>query len=77
MHVAGIRKLFYAATLAQSGAVFEGLPVAARHPIDVDDLRRAAGAPLAAGLTDAEQHRADEAIGILEAWAGPRRLLSI
>lgn len=73
MHVAGIRKLFYAATLAQSGAVFEGLPVTARHPIDVNDLRRAAGAPLGAGLTDAEQHRDDEAVGILEAWAKTRR----
>lgn len=73
MRVAGIRRLFYAASLAQSGAAFDGLPVAARHPIDVDDLRRVAGAPLEAGLTVAEQHAAQEAIDILEAWAGPRK----
>jgi hypothetical protein len=40
----------------------------------VDQLRRVAGAPLEAGLTVAEQHSANEAIGILEAWAGPRKI---
>nr|WP_235578082.1 nucleoside deaminase [Pseudorhodoferax sp. Leaf267] len=73
MRVAGIRRLFYAATLAQSGTVFEGLPVAARHPIDVHALRRFAGATLDDGLLAAEQHLAPQAIEILEAWAAPRK----
>jgi hypothetical protein len=51
----------------------QALALSARHPIDVDELRRVAGAPLEAGLTAAEQHSADEAIEILEAWAGPRK----
>ncbi|QRF61301.1 nucleoside deaminase [Variovorax paradoxus] len=74
MRVAGIRRLFHAATLAQSGAAFEGLPVTARHPIDVDELRRVAGATLAEGLTPAEQHLPWDAIEILEAWAAPRKV---
>ena len=73
MHVAGIRRLFYAASLDQSGAAFEGLPVAQRHPIDVDELRAAAGATLQAGPIIAQQHLAQDAIDILQAWAGPRK----
>ncbi|WP_228529871.1 nucleoside deaminase [Diaphorobacter caeni] len=73
MHVAGIRRLYYAASLSQSGNAFEGLPVAQRHPIDVDELRTTAGATLQAGPIIAEQHLAEDAIDILEAWAGPRK----
>lgn len=73
MHVAGIRRLFYAATLAQSGAAFEGVPVAARRPIDVQALRLAAGATLDEGLTPSEQHLAEDAMAVLQAWAQPRR----
>lgn len=73
MHIVGIRKLFYAATLAQSGAAFEGLPVAQRHPIDVDALRAQAGAPLAARSMPAEQRMADQAVDILRQWAAPRK----
>ena len=40
MRIAGIGQLYYAASLAQSGAVFEGVPSAARHPIDVKALAR-------------------------------------
>jgi guanine deaminase len=73
MRIVGIRKLFYAASLEQSGAAFDGLPVAARHPIDVDDLRREAGAPLAAREIPSEQHLADEAVAVLGAWARSRK----
>jgi guanine deaminase len=72
MRVAGIGRLFYAATLAESGAAFESLPVAARHPIDVQALRLAAGATLEAGPVQAEQHMAAQAINILRAWAAQR-----
>ncbi|MDM0014815.1 nucleoside deaminase [Variovorax sp. J22P168] len=73
MHIVGIRKLFYAASLEQSGAAFEGLPVAERHPIDVDELRIEAGAALQARRLPSEQRMAAEAVDILTAWAGPRR----
>ncbi len=69
MHIVGIRRLFYAASLTQSDAAFEGVPIEARHPIDVDELRAEAGAPLAARKLPAEQHLADEALAVLAAWA--------
>ncbi|WP_062474282.1 nucleoside deaminase [Variovorax boronicumulans] len=73
MHIAGIGQLYYAATLAQSGEAFQGVTVAARHPIDVDVLRTEAGAPLAARAQPAEQKMDAEAVRILSAWAEPRR----
>jgi guanine deaminase len=72
MRIVGIRKLFYAASLDASGEAFEGLPVAARHPIDVDDLRREAGSPMAARQMPSEQHLGPEAVEILRAWSEPR-----
>ncbi|RZI76542.1 MAG: nucleoside deaminase [Variovorax sp.] len=72
MHIAGIRKLFYAASLSQSGAVFEGVSTAARHPIDVEALRAEAGAPLSARTLPSEQQREADAVAILRAWAEPR-----
>jgi tRNA(Arg) A34 adenosine deaminase TadA len=72
MQIVGIRKLFYAATLEQSGAAFEGLPVAQRHPIDVDALRVEAGAALGARSMPSEQRMADQAVDILRRWAVPR-----
>lgn len=73
MHIVGIRKLFYAATLEQSGTAFEGLPVAQRHPIDVDALRVQAGSPLATRSMPSERHMADQALDILRRWAEPRK----
>jgi tRNA(Arg) A34 adenosine deaminase TadA len=73
MRIAGIRALFYAASMEQAGLAFDGLPAAARHPIDVDDLRTEAGAPLALRKMPAQQHLADEATEVLAAWAAPRK----
>jgi tRNA(Arg) A34 adenosine deaminase TadA len=73
MHIVGIRRLFYAASLEQSGAVFEGLPAEQRHPIDVAELRAEAGAELPARRLPAEQHLAEAAVDVLRAWAAPRR----
>lgn len=73
MCIAGIRKLYYAASLAQSGEAFEGVPVAARHPIDVDALRAEAGAPLEARAMPSEQKMDREAVAVLQAWAAGRR----
>ena len=76
MFIVGIRKLFYAASLEQSGAAFEGLPVAQRHPIDVDELRAQAGASLEARRLPSEQQMADQAVDILRQWAEPRKATS-
>jgi guanine deaminase len=73
MHIAGIRKLYYAASLAQSGEAFEGVSVAARHPIDVEVLRIEAGATLEKRALPAEQKLAAKAVRILSDWAASRR----
>jgi guanine deaminase len=73
MHIAGIGQLYYAASLAQSGEAFDGVSVAARHPIDVEALRKEAGATLDKRTLPAEQKLADEAVRILSDWASTRR----
>lgn len=73
MHIAGIGRLFYAASLAESGAAFRGLSNAQRHPIDVEALRAEAGAPLGQRLLPSEQHLAPQAIEVLQTWAEPRK----
>lgn len=72
MHIVGIRRLYYAATLEQSDHELADLPTSARPPIDADALRTEAGAPLAARRMPAEQHAAAEAIRILRDWAARR-----
>ncbi|RZL90082.1 MAG: nucleoside deaminase [Variovorax sp.] len=72
MRIAGIARLYYAASLEQSGQAFAGLSVAARHPIDVEDLRAEAGAPLEKRALPAEQKMDREAVQILQAWAASR-----
>lgn len=74
MHIAGIGQLYYAASLAQSGEAFEGVSVAARHPIDVEALRTEAGATLEQRTLPAEQKLADDAVRILSDWAASRRV---
>jgi guanine deaminase len=73
MRIAGIAKLYYAASLAQSGQAFAGLSALARHPIDVEDLRAEAGAPLERRAMPAEQKMDRQAVGVLAAWAARRR----
>jgi hypothetical protein len=73
MHIAGIARLYYAASLAQSGQAFEGVTVEARHPIDVEALRAEAGAPLDERRLPAEQKLDGEAVRILAEWAATRR----
>jgi guanine deaminase len=72
MQVAGIAKMYYAASLAQSGEAFEGLTPAQRHPIDCDALRAEAGSTLGTRRMPAEQKMAPEAIAVLKAWANQR-----
>ncbi len=69
MHIVGIRRLFHASSLAQSEAALAGVPPERRPRVDVDALRHAAGAPAASCGLEVEQHRADEAVRIIAAWA--------
>ncbi|RZI93424.1 MAG: nucleoside deaminase [Variovorax sp.] len=73
MHIAGIDRLYYAASMAQAGVAFDGVTMVERHPIDVEALRAEAGAPFEARALPAEQRRDAEALAILEAWAATRK----
>ncbi|MGE0313572.1 MAG: deaminase [Lautropia sp.] len=73
MRIAGIRTVWYGASLAQSDAVLGTLPDGERRAIDVDDLRAQAGVPLAEGAIASSQRMSQEAVAVLEAWAAPRR----
>jgi len=73
MSIVGIRRTFYAASLAQSGEAFEGVSTANRHPIDVEVLRREAGSPLAGRSMPYQQAMDAEAVNILRDWAAPRK----
>lgn len=72
MQIAGIGRLFYAASIEQSGHAFEGVSKVDRHPIDCDLLRAEAGAPVGARRMPAEQCLAPEAVAVLKAWAAQR-----
>jgi guanine deaminase len=65
MTLVGIRKLFYAASLDQSGPA-----LAVRMPtIDIPILRAESGSTLAARRMPSQQLKAPEALDVLEAWA--------
>ncbi|EWY40814.1 hypothetical protein N825_33330 [Skermanella stibiiresistens SB22] len=68
MKIAGIRTLYYATSLDQAGKVLDGLDPRRRHPIDVDAVRRAAGATLAAGEMPSSQAMPEEATEVLIEW---------
>jgi guanine deaminase len=69
MSIVGIRRTFYAASLAQSGEAFEGVSTANRHPIDVEVLRREAGSPLTGRSMPYQQTMDTDAVNILKKWA--------
>ena len=67
MSIVGIRKLYYAASLEQSGAA---LSTALKPAIDVEMLRSEAGKGAHERQMPAEQISAPAALKVLEAWAG-------
>lgn len=69
MEIAGIARVVYAASLADSGRVLAGVPVEKRRGGDVAALRREAGAPIGAGRIRARQALVAEAVAVLEQWA--------
>jgi hypothetical protein len=72
MKICGIGKLYYGASLAQSGKAFANVSRTARRPIDIDELRDEAGGTLETRSQPSEQKRDAEAVRILEEWAASR-----
>jgi len=72
MVIAGIERLYYAASMDQAGSAFAGLKPAQRHPIDPAALRAESGAAVGAGRMPARQAMDAEAVAVLRAWAGKR-----
>ncbi|GAB4069236.1 nucleoside deaminase [Ancylobacter sonchi] len=73
MEVAGISTLYYAASMGQAGVAFATLTRAERHPIDVEALRVAAGAPVEARAMPSQQAMDTEAVAILDSWVKARK----
>lgn len=69
MHIVGIRRLYFGASLGESDRMLSPLPAARRRPIDNTALRHAAGRTLPHGGLDAQQHGAAKALSIIAAWA--------
>lgn len=72
MNIAGIEKLYFAASMEQAGEAFAGLSPAARHPIDVDLLISECATPVHDRRMPAQQGMDAEATDILKAWAAAR-----
>jgi guanine deaminase len=73
MGIAGIKQMYYAASLPQAGRAFAHLTPAERHPIDMDRLRIEAGATVDKRTTAATQNLDREATLVLEKWASGRK----
>jgi tRNA(Arg) A34 adenosine deaminase TadA len=69
MEIAGISKLYFAASMAQAGAALSGLPETARFPIDVDRLRYECAHTVDKRHLPAQQALDQDASTVLEAWA--------
>ncbi|WP_428028882.1 nucleoside deaminase [Ancylobacter sp.] len=76
MEVAGISELYYAASMGQAGTAFATLTREERHPIDVDALRRVAGAPIEERAMPSQQAMDEEAVAILDSWVKARKVAS-
>lgn len=69
MMIAGISRLYYAADMAQAGAVLGALPESKRFPIDVAAMLAQCGLPATQRAMPASQHSDAEAAEILARWA--------
>jgi guanine deaminase len=73
MHIAGIRKLYYAVTLQQSRSALTNVSPRIRRSGDAAKLRIQTGLPVGERDMPAEQHLDGEAITVLDAWAATHR----
>jgi guanine deaminase len=69
MAIAGISRLYYAASMAEAGEAFAALTPAERHPIDVALLVHECSHPVGARKMPAMQALNAEAADILRRWA--------
>lgn len=69
MQLAGIGALYYAAGLAESNAVLEGVPRTRRFTVDANILRDECGKTVEARSMPAHQALSEEAIEVIAAWA--------
>jgi tRNA(Arg) A34 adenosine deaminase TadA len=72
MNIAGICRMYYAASLEQSGDAFAELKPEHRRPIDVEVLRAQAGATVERRTMLAEQKLPRPAVAVLKAWANQK-----
>lgn len=73
MHIAGIRRLFYAASLDQSGRALDPVSPAVRPKLDVVALRAQVGLPVEERRMPSTQMMDADAVAILDAWAAKHR----
>ncbi|WP_424934391.1 nucleoside deaminase [Amaricoccus macauensis] len=69
MAIAGISRLYFAASMDQAGSAFENLTPAERHPIDTDLLVHECSAPVLQRKLPASQALGADAAEILRQWA--------
>lgn len=69
MEIAGISKLYYAASMAQAGSALGELPADVRFPIDVDRLRHECAHSIDQRHLPARQALDKEASFVLKEWA--------
>lgn len=70
MHLAGIRAVYYAASITDAAAIVQ--PFMPGLLGDVEQLRRESSQPAGAGQISAEQRLGGEALPALKAWAASR-----
>jgi guanine deaminase len=73
IRIAGIRRVYYAASLAQSAQALAAVPPAVRRRGDAEALRREAGQAIGRGAIPADQALDEDAVAVLRAWAADRR----
>lgn len=71
--IAGIRRLYFAASLDQSGRALDPVHPKARPRIDAIDLRTQAGLPVDKRRIPSLQLMDAEAVAVLESWAAKHR----
>lgn len=73
MQIAGIRRLYYAASLEGSGRALDAVSPKVRPRIDAVDLRAEAGLPVKERQMPSKQLMDADAVAVLDAWAAKHR----
>lgn len=73
MRIAGIRHLYYAASLDQSGRALDAVGPEVRPRIDAVDLREEVGLPVEERRSPSTRLMDADAVAVLDAWAAKHR----